>query len=914
MEARAPFVARLAGLPASTLDHLASSLPQGAVEIRRLASDLQTQRALLVDALFEALSGHDSDQRRLLLAVKRDAHNGRNISHRCTQAGWDAVELASGSLASRVAQLEQDLEVALGEFANQYRQERHRQAAALLDVAERLDLVRGVALSSPELIESTARLRQKVRLGQTMAGRKERKIEQSWLRYITRAAYKLSPYSTLSRLTLGEVDEASSGCGLVGEGWREHSVLRAKRYMVEELRDLLVLLPPVRDLIPRRLNPTLEWIEPARIRFLTADRRELSPTSELLYRQAALVRVGIRPELIAALEDMLASGPLPLKSLIPRWQERFSGADEAGIPATMVKIGLLMPCWPWNGNCTRLELELARYLGSQADHPELVAIAAKLLEVVDLEELFAATAEPAHLIRKINQVLAEAWSSVVELVGENQEISRRVRDRNDFYEDVFVSTGESATPSSQDSYDGQPLVLLGAENARVFYRDARLLVDLAELFNLRHDFLHQISHLAAERWPGREEVGVLELFSAVQDWWKEFNKYVAEGQSSFDWDGSFDRVLPQTVAELSQLRRRAWTAVEASLQSGPNEIRVDTAELAKFFAELPARYRPLLGGSYFVQPLNEAGAASWVLNRLFEGSGRYSSRYTTVMPAPMAHAYCERAIEGSRFELDGEAAELIDLVCPQGDTLNLRLTMTPRVIECAGEHATTSAENVLDATRLVVRLGEVPTLRDTTGKRLVPGHLGGVNLRFMPPLIKFLAYFGVGELRPLPWKRRAEPRGDVQYFPRLRAGSIAILRSRWKVPTAELKTWLAPGVDDAEAFLALDAWRVARELPRRAFLIEPVTDGFGNRIFKPQYLDFASPLCLDLFRQVVERGPNELELEELLPTPETLPVGLAGERWAVELQLDELTMSRVSDRFSPVAGDLYQPSDAEVHP
>lgn len=896
---QSPFVVRLAGLPVRSLAALESELPALAAELRRQGTELEQLRGRLVDALFAKLLEFESDDRRLPLAIKRDCHNGRSLARHRSQPGWPAVDAASGGLAGELLALEAELAARQALFAERYAEVRRGQSAALFELAGDASLRRGVALSSAELIESTDRRQQKAA---PMAARKERKAEQSWLRYLTRAAFKLSPYSTLSRLALGDAEPGAKGCELQPGPWRERALLRAKRYIAEELRDLFFLLPPCRDLIPRMLNPTVETLEDGRIRFLTADRRTLENGDELRYRQAALVRMGLDPVALGALRELLASGPLPLSQLQEPWRRRFAGSDTADFLEPMADLGLLVPVYPWKGNCARLELELARYLGGLDRQPEMAAIAALLLEATELEDGFASSPNPAGTIRRINELLGEAWLLADRQRASSSELKRLARERNDLYEDVFMTAGAAG--------DEQPLLRVGAAEVGDFFRETALLVDLAELFNLRHDFLHQIADLARERFPGRQEVGVLELFSAAQGWWKEFTKFVAEGQNALDWGNSFEKAMPDGGKPLTELRQAAWAAMAAAVRPADEAAplagnRLDTAALAAFFEKVPARYRPLVGGSFFVQPLagtDGADGASWVLNRLFEGSGRYSSRYTSVMPERLGDAFCERTAAGSRFAVGGEPAELIDIACPQGDTLNIRKVMTPRVIECAGEHATAPSERVLTAADLRVRLDAVPTLRDAEGRRLVPAHLGGVNLRFMPPLVKFISYFGVGELRPLPWKRQGHRVGDVDIFPRLQAGKVLLLRRRFKVPTAELRLLLAAGKADAEAFLELDAWRTARELPARVFLIEPIRDSFANRMYKPQYLDFSSPLCLDLFRQVVEKGPDFLELEEVAPTPEMAPADGRGERWAVELQLDRLAMGEAAAAGAPAAG------------
>ena len=61
-------------------------------------------------------------------------------------------------------------------------------------------------------------------------------------------------------------------------------------------------------------------------------------------------------------------------------------------------------------------------------------------------------------------------------------------------------------------------------------------------------------------------------------------------------------------------------------------------------------------------------------------------------------------------------------------------------------------------------------------------------------------------------------------------------------------------------------------------------------MYKPQYLDFTSPLFVEVFRSALRINGDPLTFEEALPLSDDLPQGPGGERWAVELQLDTLPL------------------------
>jgi hypothetical protein len=158
--------------------------------------------------------------------------------------------------------------------------------------------------------------------------------------------------------------------------------------------------------------------------------------------------------------------------------------------------------------------------------------------------------------------------------------------------------------------------------------------------------------------------------------------------------------------------------------------------------------------------------------------------------------------------------------------------------------------------------------------------------KFVPFVAQFLAQFGPEEL-PLPrWTRPALKRGAVTVLPRVVVGPLVVSRKRFKVPMNALPTALRDA-SKRDAFLALNHWRLEQGIPERVFVIERV----GEKIMKPQFIDFTSPHFAAIFTTIVMQCPNvDITLEEMLPAPDVAPLGADGRRWVVELQLDTLAL------------------------
>jgi hypothetical protein len=115
------------------------------------------------------------------------------------------------------------------------------------------------------------------------------------------------------------------------------------------------------------------------------------------------------------------------------------------------------------------------------------------------------------------------------------------------------------------------------------------------------------------------------------------------------------------------------------------------------------------------------------------------------------------------------------------------------------------------------------------------------------------------------------------YLPRISIDGVVIGRERWNPPLAPLQAAVAPK-SAAERWIALRRWRAELELPRWVFVKVPEEP-------KPMYVDFDSPLYVELFTKIVRKA-SAVVVSEMLPTPEqTWLPDAAGERYTSEFRI-----------------------------
>jgi len=248
---------------------------------------------------------------------------------------------------------------------------------------------------------------------------------------------------------------------------------------------------------------------------------------------------------------------------------------------------------------------------------------------------------------------------------------------------------------------------------------------------------------------------------------------------------------------------------------------------------------------------------------------------------------------------DERGDELLDVTCPQGDTLNVHAAQTWRRLDLPGQWLDLPPARRVSLGSLSVRRqaeGLPPELVDGYGRRCRPAHLGGAGYEHVPTPLKILALFGPGETRLTFPSRDERVSEDVVLRPRLTLDNLVLRRRRWRVALPPLLQKLE-GVGEAEAFTVLNLWRLERGLPERAFILERVHQERRDDLYKPQYLDFTSPLMAAVFRASLRHNREFLTFEEVLPTSGQALRDGSGRRWAVEILLDELATR------SPVLGN-----------
>ena len=879
-----PVIIRVSGLPASIVVALRGDRAMAAVaRLDELDAQMAALREETGARIFTILSETDPESRRHLLKLKRDCFNGRPLRSHRQGAHWASLRALLGhDLGDRLATTEDELIAAREQFRAHYFADRDRAREHLRALTRNAELIRGVTLASPHLAEYLDRLHA---CGVSQYRRREHKVAHSLLRYVTRAAVKLSPYSTLTKVSLGMIgggDADGVGLRFLDGERNERSLVRVKSYLLDQCCRLLFHHPAVRDQLVVCLNDTVEEIGEAQYRFLRPIVLEPDPkTGELSHTQPSIVQVRLRGPLITWLRESLASPCMTHAAARQAAVEHFeAGRDE--IEATLGKllsIGFLRLIPPWPSYEPHLEPRLLRFLRSIDARGGLDEVIATLAQLVAIEDGFSRSTDPLRTVRELDRTVSLLFERIKAATRPDSELRFEKAEQN-YYEDVLVS--------ARDRAPTREVLHVDRATADELSRTSDLLWRLSYLYEAEHEFRHALYHFMRERWPERERVPFLELFAAVQPLWEKFLAYLAVPANRAQ---PFDPFALEAVAALSALRQELYSEFHALQAEDEHGLRIPLEELRALVARIPERYRPSVSACLFVQPADAEGQ-SWVVNRFFESTGRFSSRYTAAMEPDVCAAFVGHLERRARLTVDGEDAELIDMLFTRSNTVNLHRPQTPKVLELPGENADIEDDRCRRLRDLSVTIDHERrhcVLRDGRGQRYIPCFLSPLQGEFLPSLLKMLSVFGVMPRGGLQIARTPHVHDGVTAYPRLALGRLAILRQRWVIPLDRLPV---RGQLEEDDFLAVQRWRRLHAIPTQCYLIEAVTAEYAKRsVFKPQYIDFRSPELVTLFLASLATAKEPITLEEALPVPDAFPFDGSGVRRGVELIIESLALA-----------------------
>ncbi len=881
--AASPVIGRAAGLPLKSIEPFASPRCASILLARTtLAGEVAVLRAHLVKVIEARLTEFDGPARRFLLSVKRDCFNGRPLRKYRKKPHWATLTGLAMDSAERVHHLEHQIRDIDARFEDVYEREFSRERLQLLEFLDDVHLLRGIAISSPGLVKKA---RSKALSFATSSGANPAKWEESLLRFVTRAATKLSANSTLTTYALGSLQESTeSHVSIQPIGTRrEFSLVRIDRPPIEQFQALLLEHPAVRRRTLVAWNESADEIEPGAFRFVRDSHWKLDTTTgEFRFVRPARIKVKFPQSFqVSAFDAILSliSPGLVYSDLLDRLETEVSDAQDT--LDQLLSIGFLVLLPPWPTHEPWLERRICDFLLSIVeDEPDVREITEALEELVTLEEGYVRARRPERCVVDMQKAFTRLMRKTVPVAEfEEFESPATVATRTRFYEDVLE------VPSTNAPID-RGVFQLTTSAAEELLDVVGLFSRFDSLFHRRHEVVHTLAAWWRAHEPTRREIPFEEVAEAFAPMWKTFLNF--HGTSSEDPCKAWNPLSSPALTSLQEHRAWALSRVRELLEDAPRKDFLSAESLQALIERLPDRYRPLVGVSVFFQPADAEGS-TWVLHSINEGTGRYLSRVVPMLRGEHRERFLGHLRARSTIEVEGEEADLLEVKHPWLHLVRAHPPQTTRVLELRGLHLDLPPERRVKLDELVLQAdpeSETFRLIDRTDRRVLPVSLSTLPNAGLSNKLRFLLMFGVGETRGIFPSARSHTEHGVTTSHRLTCENVVLRRKCWLIPIEELRQDLA-NADDISRHKIVDQWRHRLELPNEGFYRELASCGKH----KPQFVRFDSPFLCRLFvRSLLQKDDATLSFSEALPAPADYPTGLAGPQQAFELLVDQLSV------------------------
>lgn len=371
---------------------------------------------------------------------------------------------------------------------------------------------------------------------------------------------------------------------------------------------------------------------------------------------------------------------------------------------------------------------------------------------------------------------------------------------------------------------------------------------------------------------------------------------------------------PQYLTTKEIESRRAlyskWTRIAASTFKQLDFHNSQTVSLTQELieginekAQMPDTIKVFASNGAFIQFFREGGKLKGFLPVMLPGNGKWMGRFL--------HAFPEEVTE-DLLAWNNMTLELEDLHIESTDAsyfnANLHPCLMPYEIQTPGGHNTLHENLQLKVSDFRLRYndlqGQMELVHSPSGKRAFTYNLGFQSLPGRSKLFQLLSNFGESEflgfglpinainslfeegLENLAWEDK------VLAYPRISYEDILVLQRRmWKFGKNTLPRKL-PNEPDADFFKKVRGWVATHNLPNQVFItlnphrhnqaVDPeLIRKLRRDDYKPQYIDFQSPLLVNYFEKMLRKMSDYLIIEEMLPSSDQL-FAAEGKNWVTE--------------------------------
>lgn len=874
----APFLlTRLAGVPFDAMNDLVSPCTHHVVtSVLRTEALLTAMGSSLCDAMYRIAGSAEitPDLRRHLVNARRDLFNLRipqrvDLIQRC-------LTQDEAALLGRWVEEARRLHLAWQNGEQILHGELDDTTAHLQHWSQYPGFAQAIVLASLPLHQ---KLQTYVRTPVVEQNRRLRKVEPSLVMYLTRAATKTSPFSTLTPVAMGVWDDegpSSVRWEPAHRRWGPSGMAAINQAHVMRLAAGIAAHPDFRDHVRLRLNPTLNCDSERYTAYGCFDQHHMG---RVAFAGERLVAVARTPE-IDWLVDMIRNGA-----------DRWSGVERL---ATGLDIEYLRAVLEVLVNAQVVEA----YWSISEHDPNYISALVEALKSVPggrSSDLRANLDDMTQILTDLPGLPAQERSSTIQSLSSRFATACRLVDLDptslgslSIFEDAaWPDTSLEANPHHwRSALKGLSLVQM---TLPLFDRWRLCGMVMRDFFIQQYGFGGTCTDVISF---------VLDIHEYIPFLQGRTNVQIAEAVEH-------DKVRKLVALFASHLQSAVCEAGQG------REVVLESDRLERLCEGIP---EPLLSfpdaHSYFVQPVPATG--QFVLNQIAAGMGRSVARYAHLLDH-LDEGRFSQVLNRYLGQVTAPGQKTLELPGSFGFNANRRPAYGETWLDYPGVNLVDDERERIRVHDLCIRhcpkANRLLLIHRQSGTELLPLNLGALTFLLAPVLFRGLSLFNpVGNvdlplLDLLESGLTQEQRSEVRRYPRIRLEGTYLMRETWVIPRSRLPV-RRKEASDFEFACQVERWRQELGLPRRVFVratLEPDqiwaravlgVDGGGSAEIrdlhrKPQYVDFQSQVMVDVLSRHFCAVDTVLVVQEMLPGPEDLLVSPTGDRvvseWIVEL-------------------------------
>ena len=850
---------RYAGLDHRLFDQLKLKDAENLLSFyKKLIDEKEWLKNNFCDALYPVINLQlDNKVRQQLINLKRQVFNDKKIDYCYVYLLPKALQNDLQVYLNKI----EELTLFKNERVLKFEKEQNLHRKLVQEIAQRYELQNGLLLSSPLLYEQLIGFTKK---DTDCFKQKEHRVMFSLLRYLSRMAFKTSPFSSFTYTGLATLATA----GKLKTIHKVGSRLKLNNVLFEYLKAILKRHPLLNEHLLIKLNITAA-IRDDKICFLS-NFNNIESFQQINAKGLQLMAYGYLNE---------NQAPVSLRKLTLNLNKDIENPNYESIKIYLIKLveaGMLELSLGFSGMEEEWDRKLLLFLDSlKAAEPSVIPIIMLFENLQKYRDEYqsAGSFDRYKILQEAEKQLNNVFAELQQEAGlpfytsaSDKKIAHESLETKTFSINNFVPYYFSAKHIFYEDCFTAENIELPKQQVKDFVNKTDELINHLLPLDVMRKERNKMRDFFLQHYEENESI---ELTTFYKDYYFYIKKPEKENESLQNTDFLALKDWKDAVlVKLSQIE-----------DSDENLIKLDH----DFFADLPNG--PDLSknstAGMFVQFSEDESGFSGVINALLPGMGKVSGRFLSLFDRKITESFVRynENLYPDRIKVELNDASVFNA--------NIHPPLLAHELELPGGNNIYPSVQQFNVHDLKVSYDdEKGVLRLYRGdSELYSYDLSLESFYNRSNLYQLLAHFNPDarvSLQPFiqlvdQFYQHPVPAPDLFVLPRIiYAENVVIRRKTWRVKTA-----IIPQQDqfetDFEYFIRLNNWLINNDIPKEVFLFlrkrayqvksDDKREGLHDD-YKPQYLSFDNPLLIALFKKLLLRAGNYITLEEVFPKPD----------------------------------------------